>query len=104
MNAFVCKLALLDPNSETALIPDSVEGFLRHGTAWALADCVFYRAFVDEASGVDQDSFAMAVAHTEGKTVVLDFAFETKPPFNPLRSARRLASTSTSTLTAPGSS
>jgi hypothetical protein len=31
---------------------------------------VFYRAFVDAASGVGQDSFAMAIAHAEGKTVV----------------------------------
>jgi hypothetical protein len=52
---------------------------------------VFYRAFVDAASGVGQDSFAMAVAHTEGKTVVLDFAFETKPPFNPQNAIAHLA-------------
>jgi hypothetical protein len=42
-----------------------------------------YRAFVDAASGVGADSFALDIAHGDGNEVILDLAHEIKPPFSP---------------------
>jgi len=45
---------------------------------------VSYCGFVDAASGVGQDSFAVGIAHKEESgAVVLDLAHEIRPPFNP---------------------
>ncbi len=44
---------------------------------------VWYRAFVDAASGVGADSFALAIAHQDKNEVILDLAHEIKPPFSP---------------------
>jgi hypothetical protein len=44
---------------------------------------VQYRGFVDAASGVGQDSFAVGIAHRDGQQIVLDCAHEIKPPFSP---------------------
>jgi hypothetical protein len=44
---------------------------------------VAYSGFVDAASGVGQDSFALGIAHKDGQEVVLDCAYEIKPPFSP---------------------
>ncbi len=51
----------------------------------------FYRAFVDAASGVGQDSFALGVAHADGKDVILDLAHEIQPPFNPQSAVAEVA-------------
>jgi hypothetical protein len=42
-----------------------------------------YRGFVDAASGVGADSFALGIAHRDGNEIVLDLAFEIRPPFSP---------------------
>jgi len=44
---------------------------------------VAYKGFVDAASGVGQDSFAIGIAHKDGNEIVLDLAHEIKPPFSP---------------------
>ena len=41
-----------------------------------------YVAFVDPSGGAS-DAFTLAIAHTEGKTQVLDVIRERKPPFSP---------------------
>jgi hypothetical protein len=41
-----------------------------------------YVAFVDPSGGAS-DAFTLAIAHTEGKTQVLDVVRERKPPFSP---------------------
>lgn len=58
-----------------------------------------------EGSGIVAGQFRHGhCANAEGKTVVLDFAFETTPPFNLCARLGEPASTSTSTSRAPGSS
>jgi hypothetical protein len=52
---------------------------------------VQYRAFVDAASGVGQDSFAIGIAHKNGNEAVLDLAHEIKPPFSPDRALAECA-------------
>jgi hypothetical protein len=42
-----------------------------------------YWSFVDPASGSGKDAFAMAIAHAEGATAVLDVLRAWRPPFNP---------------------
>lgn len=42
-----------------------------------------YRGFVDAASGVGQDSFAVAIAHKDGNEIHVDLAHEIRPPFSP---------------------
>jgi hypothetical protein len=42
-----------------------------------------YVGYVDAASGVGKDSFAVAIAHVEGEQVIIDLAHEIRPPFNP---------------------
>jgi hypothetical protein len=44
---------------------------------------VAYFGFVDAASGVGQDSFAIAIAHKDQNEVILDLAHEVKPSFSP---------------------
>jgi hypothetical protein len=44
---------------------------------------VRYCAFVDAASGVGQDAFALGIAHRDREEIVLDLAHEVKPPFSP---------------------
>ncbi|MDK2745308.1 MAG: hypothetical protein NDI90_20600 [Nitrospira sp. BO4] len=44
---------------------------------------VRYVAFVDPAGGSGQDSMTMAVAHADGRDVLLDAIREVKPPFSP---------------------
>lgn len=41
-----------------------------------------YYGFVDPSGG-SSDSFTLGIAHKEGKTAVLDFLMERKPPFSP---------------------
>lgn len=43
---------------------------------------ISYRAFVDPSGG-SQDSFTLAIAHTEGDLAVLDAVRERRPPFSP---------------------
>ena len=52
---------------------------------------VWYVAFVDAASGVGQDSFAVGVAHRDGEEIILDLAHEIKPPFNPQAAVAEVA-------------
>ena len=49
-----------------------------------------YVAFAD-ASGGRGDSFACAVAHSEGTTVVLDALYERRPPFDPTAAVAEVA-------------
>jgi len=44
---------------------------------------ICYVGFVDSASGVGQDAFALGIAHKDRDEVVLDLAHEVKPPFSP---------------------
>ena len=44
---------------------------------------VRYVGYADAASGTGKDSYAIAVAHAEADTIVLDLAYEQRPPFNP---------------------
>jgi hypothetical protein len=44
---------------------------------------VAYWGFVDAASGVGQDSFALGIAHQDKNEVILDLAYEIQPPFSP---------------------
>ena len=53
---------------------------------------VTYRGFVDAASGVGQDSFALGIAHKNGNEIVLDLAHEIRPPFSPDRALAECAS------------
>ena len=53
---------------------------------------VAYYGFVDAASGVGQDSFAIGIAHKDGQEVVLDCAHEIKPPFSPAGAIAECAS------------
>ena len=45
-------------------------------------DSVYYSAFVDPSGG-SQDSFTLAIAHSEGDLAVLDAVREVRPPFSP---------------------
>jgi hypothetical protein len=69
-----------------------VEGFI---TREAVEDCVnlgvherpaqrsqSYIAFVDPSGG-SSDAMTLAIAHTEGKTQILDVIRERRPPFSP---------------------
>lgn len=49
-----------------------------------------YQAFVDPSGG-RKDSFTMAIAHREDKTVILDYIAEIKPPFNPIEVVKNFA-------------
>jgi hypothetical protein len=49
-----------------------------------------YQGFVDPSGG-SQDSFTLAIAHAEGRQVVLDAVRETKPPFSPETIAQEYA-------------
>ena len=42
-----------------------------------------YVAFADAASGAGQDSFVVAIGHSEGKEIVVDLVHEIRPPFSP---------------------
>lgn len=42
-----------------------------------------YHAFCDAASGTGKDSFALAVAHKDRESIVVDLVHEQRPPFNP---------------------
>lgn len=53
---------------------------------------VTYRGFVDAASGVGQDSFALGIAHKDGNEIALDLAHEIRPPFSPDRALAECAS------------
>jgi hypothetical protein len=44
---------------------------------------IAYRCFLDQASGIGEDSYAMAIAHKYGETVIVDAIRETRPPFSP---------------------
>jgi hypothetical protein len=44
---------------------------------------VRYVAFVDAASGVGQDAFALGIAHRDKEEIVLDLVHEVRPPFSP---------------------
>jgi hypothetical protein len=44
---------------------------------------VRYLAFVDAASGVGQDAFALGIAHRDRDEIILDLAHEVRPPFSP---------------------
>jgi hypothetical protein len=46
-------------------------------------DTLYYVGFVDAASGVGKDSYAVAIAHTEGQEIIVDLIHEIRPPFNP---------------------
>jgi hypothetical protein len=50
-----------------------------------------YIAFVDPGGG-SSDSMTLAIAHTEGKTQVLDAVREIKPPFSPEAAVDEFAS------------
>jgi hypothetical protein len=43
---------------------------------------VAYKGFIDAASGVGQDSFAIGIAHRDKEEIILDLAHEIKPPFS----------------------
>ena len=53
---------------------------------------VTYRGFMDPSGGVS-DSFAAAVAHAEGDSIVLDCLLEIAAPFNPTTAMRDVAAT-----------
>jgi hypothetical protein len=42
-----------------------------------------YHAFCDAASGTGKDSFALAVGHKSGESIIIDLVHEQRPPFNP---------------------
>jgi hypothetical protein len=42
---------------------------------------VVYKGFIDAASGVGSDSFAIGIAHRDKGEIILDLAHEIKPPF-----------------------
>jgi hypothetical protein len=45
---------------------------------------IAYRCFIDQASGVPEgDSFAIAISHKYGFTVIVDAVREVRPPFSP---------------------
>jgi hypothetical protein len=50
-----------------------------------------YRCFVDPASGIGEDSFALAISHRHGDDVVVDCVREIKPPFSPQAAISELA-------------
>jgi hypothetical protein len=52
---------------------------------------VRYFAFIDSASGSGRDSFCCGIAHAEGDKVILDVAYEIRPPFNPSGAIREIA-------------
>ncbi len=52
---------------------------------------VRYVAFVDAASGVGQDAFAVGIAHKDRDEIILDMAHEIKPPFSPLAAIAEVA-------------
>ncbi len=52
---------------------------------------VRYVAFVDAASGVGQDSFAVGVVHKDRDDIVLDLVHEVKPPFSPSHAIAEVA-------------
>jgi hypothetical protein len=62
---------------------------------------VAYKAFVDAASGVGQDSFAIGIAHQDGNEIVLDLAHEIKPPFSPTAALSECASLLKISILAP---
>jgi hypothetical protein len=51
---------------------------------------VGYHAFADPSGGA-QDSFAVAIAHREGESAVLDCVFEKRAPFNPSATVEEIA-------------
>jgi hypothetical protein len=51
-----------------------------------------YVAFVDPSGG-SQDSFTLAIAHSEGGRAVLDLVRETRPPFSPKAVVKEYAAT-----------
>ena len=53
---------------------------------------VRYKAFADPSGGVG-DSFACAVSHSEGETVLLDCVIEIQAPFNPTTATATVAET-----------
>jgi hypothetical protein len=44
---------------------------------------IAYRCFVDQASGIGEDSYAVAVAHKYGESIIVDAIREMRPPFSP---------------------
>jgi hypothetical protein len=51
---------------------------------------VVYHGYTDPAGGSGQDSWTGAVAHLEGRTLVLDALLEKRPPFSPEACAAEL--------------
>ena len=43
---------------------------------------VHYKSFVDASSGAGQDSFACGITHMDGEQLVVDCAYEIRPPFS----------------------
>ena len=48
-------------------------------------DGLRYVGFVDAASGVGRDSYAVCVAHSEGTEIIVDLIHEIRPPFDPTK-------------------
>jgi hypothetical protein len=51
---------------------------------------VQYVGFADPSGG-EGDSFAAAIVHAEGETIVLDCLYERRPPFNPSSAVTEVA-------------
>lgn len=68
-----------------------VEGLIERGvTKREPIDGVLYHGFVDPSGG-SKDSMTGAIAHLEGRKLVLDAAMEIKAPFSPEAATARLA-------------
>jgi hypothetical protein len=68
---------------EGFLTPEAVEACVRVGVRERPAERKHsYVAFVDPSGG-SSDAMTLAIAHTEGKTQILDVIRERKPPFSP---------------------
>ena len=59
-----------------------------------------YVCFVDPSGGTS-DAFTLAIAHTEGKTQILDLIRERKPPFSPGAGRPRSSPRSSGLIAAP---
>ncbi|MGX5803493.1 terminase [Bradyrhizobium sp. Arg314] len=69
-----------------------VEAAVDHGVvARERLPGVHYTGFCDVAGGTGKDSFAAAVAHREGNSIVLDACLEIRPLFNPQTATQQAA-------------
>ncbi len=75
-------LALFREDVETYLPESIIDALIDLGTPMRSSEPeIYYRAFCD-VSGAKNDSMTYAIAHEEGKKVVLDFIYEITAPFD----------------------